>query len=50
MSQNFPDSPALQNLLKFYYSFLLKFVGRENFEYLETDTDTSYVALVGKKL
>ena len=34
-------------LLKFYFSFLLKFVGRENFEYLETDTDSSYVALAG---
>ena len=37
-------------LLKFYFSFLLNFVGRENFEYLETDTDSSYVALAGKTL
>ena len=37
-------------LLKFYYEFLLKFVGRENFEYLETDTDSSYVALAGENL
>ena len=37
-------------LLKFYYGFLLPFVGKENFEYLETDTDSSYVALAGEML
>ena len=41
---------AKLSLLKFYYNFLLKFVGRENFEYMETDTDSSYIALAQETL
>lgn len=37
-------------LLKFYYSFLIKSVGFQNFEHLETDTDSSYIALASETL
>ena len=37
-------------LLDFYYSFLLPYIGRERFEFMETDTDSAYVALAGKTL
>ena len=38
-------SLAKMFMLRFYYCFLLKFLGRENFEFLETDTDSIYIAL-----
>ena len=36
-------------MIDFYYSFMLKYVDRSDFEYIEMDTDSAYMALSGKK-
>ena len=37
-------------MLEFYYDCLLEFVDRKNFECLECDTDSSYIAISWKSL
>lgn len=37
-------------LLSFYYDFLLKYIGRNQFEFMECDTDSTYIALPNKTL
>ena len=37
-------------MLQFYYECLLEFVDRKNFECLECDTDSLYIAISGKSL
>ena len=37
-------------MLQFYYDCLLEFVDRKNFECLECDTDSLYIAISGKSL
>ena len=32
-------------LLSFYYDFLLKYIGRDQFDFMECDTDSTYIAL-----
>ena len=41
---------AKLRMLQFYYDFLDVFVERSDFEFLETDTDSAYVAISGKTL
>ena len=41
---------AKLRMLNFYYDFVDKFVGRSNFEYCQTDTDSAYFALTGESL
>lgn len=41
---------AKLRMLEFYYDFLDKYVNRNDFEYLETDTDSAYFALTGPDL
>ena len=36
---------AKMYLLSFYYDFLLRFIGRDDFEFMECDTDSTYIAL-----
>ena len=46
----FVYSYAKLRMLQFYYDFLDKFIDRQDFEYVEMDTDSAYVALAGKSL
>ena len=41
---------AKLRMLQFYYDCLLEFVDRKNFECLEWDTDSLYIAISGKSL
>ena len=41
---------AKLSLLSFYYDFLLYYLNRNDFEFLECDTDSSYIALSAQKL
>ena len=41
---------AKLRILQFYYSFMNKFVNRDDFEYCEMDTDSAYMALAGPSL
>ena len=41
---------AKLSILSFYYDFLLKYLNRNDFEFLECDTDSSYIALYTQKL
>lgn len=36
---------AKMYLLSFYYDFLFRFIGRDDFEFMECDTDSTYIAL-----
>lgn len=38
---------AKLRMLQFYYEFIDRFVSREDFEYIEMDTDSAYMALSG---
>lgn len=40
---------AKLSLLSFYYDFLFKYLNRNDFEFLECDTDSSYIALSTQK-
>ena len=37
-------------MLEFYYDFLDKFLDRSDFQYVEMDTDSAYIALAGESL
>ncbi|KAJ8306861.1 hypothetical protein KUTeg_014945 [Tegillarca granosa] len=39
-----------QKMLEFYYDFLDKYIGRDNFEYIEMDTDSAYLAISSSSL
>jgi hypothetical protein len=41
---------AKLRMLQFYFDFLMKFVEPSDFQYVEMDTDSAYVALSGKTL
>lgn len=41
---------AKLRMLQFYYDFLDVFIDRSNFEYVEMDTDSAYIALAGESL
>ena len=40
---------AKLRMLKFYYDFIDKYLDCENFQYIEMDTDSAYIALAGQK-
>ena len=37
-------------MLEFYYDFLDKYIDRKDFELIQMDTDSSYMAISGEKL
>ena len=37
-------------MLEFYYDFLDKFVDRRDFELIQMDTDSNYMAISGERL
>ena len=41
---------AKLRMLEFYYDFLDKFLDRSDFQYVEMDTDSAYIALAGESL
>ena len=41
---------AKLRMLEFYYNFMDTYVDRSNFEYLEMDTDSAYMAISGSSL
>ena len=41
---------AKQHMLSFYYDFMMKYVERPRFQYIEMDTDSAYMALSEKTL
>ena len=38
---------AKLRMLEFYYDLMDKYVDRRNFQYIEMDTDSAYMALIG---
>ena len=41
---------AKLRMLKFYYDFIDIYLDRKNFQYIEMDTDSAYIALAGQNL
>ena len=41
---------AKLRMLEFYYDFIDKYLDRKNFQYIEMDTDSAYIALAGQNL
>ena len=37
-------------MLEFYYDFIDKYLDWKNFQYIEMDTDSAYIALAGQNL
>ena len=41
---------AKLRMLAFYYDFLDKYLDRQDYQYIEMDTDSAYIAITGKNL